>query len=378
MIDALYVHIPFCRAKCYYCDFNSFPGYSAKEQEKYVKAVVKEAYLRSREEKYSLETIFLGGGTPTCLDSGLLCQLIDSLRGVFPCENLQELTIEANPGTLTEAKLSLLKKAGVNRISLGVQSFQDIYLKSLGRIHTANGAVESFFLLKEAGFDNVNIDLMYGLPGQSLGEWEKDLKKAVALAPEHISLYQLKIEEGTVFGRKLQEGFLTEFDDEVALEMYKLGRQVLQEEGYLHYEISNFAKEGYQSRHNQKYWRTKPYLGLGAGAHSFLPPLRVANLGNIAEYIEALLVDNNLPPQIHEKLSFSQGLSETMFMGLRLLEGVNIGDFKDRYGHKPQEIFPNAVQKCLERGLIELDSNTLKLSDKGLYLGNLVFEEFLL
>ncbi|MFZ7103409.1 MAG: radical SAM family heme chaperone HemW [Peptococcaceae bacterium] len=378
MMEALYVHIPFCKAKCFYCDFNSFAGYPAEFQKRYSEALKKEARLRVKSQEINLRTVYLGGGTPTCLVGGLLAELIEFFLRIFPYRLPLELTVESNPGTMNKEKLDLLKTAGVNRISLGVQSFNDELLKRLGRIHTAQEAVRSIQLLRGAGFENINLDLMYGLPGQDLADWEKTLLQTISFAPEHISLYQLKIEEGTPLGREFQQGLLAEFDDELALRMYQLAQKILKAAGYIHYEIANFAKPGYQSIHNQTYWRTKPYLGLGAGAHSFLPPLRIENLGDVQEYVKALLDRNAVvPPQVTEEISCSQARSETIFMGLRLLAGVDIRDFKIRYGKTPRDFFPAAVSKCLERGLIELNSNTLKLTEKGLYLGNLVFEEFL-
>lgn len=377
MIKALYIHIPFCVQKCFYCDFLSFSHIGEDIKQKYIFALQKEKSLW--EEKLDLthlETIFLGGGTPTCLSGGSFSKLISFLKELAPFSQL-EITSEANPGTLTEEKLDLLKKAGVNRLSIGVQSFNKNLLKNIGRIHSVEDIYNSFALAREAGFDNINLDLMYGLPGQNLKDWESSLKKVLELNPEHLSLYQLKIEEGTPLGNKLKTGKLGIFDDEIALQMYVLARKLLAEHGYIQYEISNFSKPGWQCQHNLSYWQNQPYLGLGLGAHSHLPPYRRANIGSLEDYINNL-GRNILPPFVEEKIDEKIAMSETMFMGLRLIKGVDLEHFKNRFHKSVENVFAEAIEKCLKYELIEFADNHLKLTDKGLYLGNLVFAEFLL
>jgi len=376
MPEALYVHIPFCQAKCKYCDFLSFPGSTIELQKRYVEALKKEAIMRKPAESVHLKSIFFGGGTPTCLSGGLLVHLLEFLKNTFPLSSEVEISVEANPGTVDREKLKLLSENGVNRISFGVQSFNEALLKRLGRIHSPDDVYKSFYLAREAGFTNLNFDLMYGLPGQDLKDWERTLVKVLELNLEHISLYQLKIEEGTPFGRELKQGVLQEFDDEIALEMYKMAISYLTQAGFIHYEISNFAKPGFKCRHNQVYWRCEPYLGLGAGAHSFLPPERLENGGELSTYI-GMLEEGQLPPSFIERETPAVLMSETMFMGLRLLEGVSFTEFRNRFQQEASVVFAEAIRKCLARGLVELDGDYLRLTPQGLYLGNLVFEEFL-
>lgn len=377
MIEALYVHIPFCQAKCNYCDFYSFPGSSSELQERYVKALIKEGFLRKRDLEVNLKSIFFGGGTPTCLSGGLLVKLLEFLKGNFQIDPEIEITVEANPGTVDREKLKLMSIFGVNRLSFGVQSFNQELLTRLGRIHSPEDVYKSFSLARQEGFTNLNFDLMYGLPGQTLLDWEETLLKVLEFNLEHISLYQLKIEEGTPFGRDLEKGLLQEFDDGLALEMYKLAKKYLAQAGFIHYEISNFAKPGYKCGHNQVYWRCEPYLGLGAGAHSYLPPERIENLDEAVSYISGL-EEGKFPPNFREKQTLAIAMSETMFMGLRLMEGVNLNHFHARFGQDAREVFREAIQKCQDWGLISLDKDFLKLTPQGVYLGNLVFEEFLL
>lgn len=380
IIEALYIHIPFCKSKCNYCDFNSFTCWDIDLQERYIEALKREALFQKKEQTtpIKLKSIFIGGGTPTCLSGGLLVHLLDFIKDSFSIASEAEITIEANPGTVDKEKLEELNKKGVNRISFGVQSFNDKLLKKIGRSHSAKEAYESLKLAREAGFTNINFDLMYGLPGQTLKDWEKNLQKVLQLGLEHISLYQLKIEKGTPFGQQLEQGILEEFDDELALEMYKMTHNYLSQAGYEHYEISNYARPGYQCRHNKIYWRCEPYLGLGAGAHSYLPPERIENVGDITTYIK-LLENAQLPQKEREKQTLPIAMSEVMFMGLRLLEGVNLEEFYRRFGQDARVVFQEAIAKCLKNGLIEIDSkNNLKFTPRGLFLGNLVFEEFLL
>ncbi|MDK2822663.1 MAG: hypothetical protein PWQ67_208 [Clostridia bacterium] len=377
MIEALYVHIPFCEAKCYYCDFISFPQCSEELKEKYINTLKKEALNRLGNLNINLKSVFIGGGTPTCLSGGLLAHFIEFLKENFPLNSPVEISVEANPGTIDRVKLNLLKNAGVNRVSLGVQSFCEKLLENVGRIHTPEDIYISYKQVREVGFNNINIDLMYGLPGQSLPDWKETLQRTIQLNPEHISLYQLKIEEGTPFGLQLSQGILTEFDDELALEMYKIAREYLARAGYIHYEISNFAKTGYKCIHNQMYWLNQPYLGLGVGAHSYLPPRRIENLGNLRAYIKSI-EQGQLPPSRVEEITLEIAMTETMFMGLRLIEGINLIDFQVRFGQDARLVFKRAIHKCLSLGLVELNNNHLKLTEKGLFLGNIVFQEFLL
>lgn len=377
MIEGLYIHIPFCATKCKYCDFTSFSRCSEEIQTKYVEALEKEAVFRKKNLDIFLKSIFIGGGTPTCLSGGLLERLLLCVKQNFKLQDQIEISVEANPGTINKEKLQVLRGNGVNRISLGVQAFDQKLLTNLGRIHTPQEAREGFYLAREVGFANINLDLMYGLPGQTLAQWENSLQNVLDLNPEHISLYQLKIEEGTPLARQLIRGEIQELSDEVALQMYQLAKKNLTKAGYEHYEISNYARPGYRCIHNQMYWLTKPYLGLGVGAHSYLSAQRIANTDDLTDYIESW--QNGIkPPFVEEFLSLPITMSEFMFMGLRLLDGIDLEEFKLRFSQDPQVVFKDAIDKCLNLGLVEFAGQKLKLTAQGVTLGNLVFQEFLL
>lgn len=376
MTKALYIHIPFCEKKCNYCDFLSFPKCSDDLKRRYVEAMKKEVVLKKKNTT-PLKSIFFGGGTPTCLSGGLFLQLIEAIKEHFILAEDVEISTEANPGTVDYEKLSILKNAGVNRISFGVQTFDEKLLKRIGRIHSPKCVYDTFSLARKVGFSNINLDLMYGLPGQNLEQWEETLQKTIDLNPEHISLYQLKIEKNTPLGKELKSGKIEIFDDEIALEMYKLARKILSEKGYEQYEISNFAKKGYRCIHNQVYWRNEPYFGLGLGAHFYEPPVRYANVGTINEYIDNL-EKGKLPPIEKEMQDINLQMSETMFMGLRLIAGVDLKRFEERFKKRAEEVFKKPIAKCSNLGLIEIEGEKLRFTEKGLYIGNLIFEEFLL
>lgn len=379
MIEALYVHIPFCKTKCHYCDFISYPYFDDDLKTRYVEALKKECIIieNKLKEDIKLKSIFLGGGTPTCLSSGLLLDLLLFIKDFFPLQSQTEITVEANPNTLDENKVDLLLRGGVNRVSLGVQSFNQRLLKNVGREQDIESIYYSVELLRKKGLKNLNLDLMYGLPGQNIEHWEETLRSAINLNPEHVSAYQLKIEENTPLGEKLLGGKIKEFDDEKALEMYKATRRILGENGYQQYEVSNYAKVGFESVHNKVYWLSEPYLSLGAGAHSYLPPSRIENLGDVKGYITNLEA-NNLPPREEEFQDTKTSMSEFVFMGLRMLEGIELARFQAYFHKRLEDVFPRALEKCLRWGLIQIDKGHLRLTDEGLYLGNLVFQEFLL
>lgn len=372
---AVYVHVPFCGQKCRYCDFVSFGGISEGLQERYVGALCQEIVLVSRCLGWRPETIFVGGGTPTVLSLAALEQLLAALSRCFVTEALAEYTVEANPGTLTAEKLALLRRYGVNRLSMGVQSAHQAELALLGRTHTFQEAQEGVKMARAAGFNNISVDLIYGLPGQTVNDWRETLQAVLALDTEHVSLYQLKIEEGTVFGQWLETGRIAEFDDEIALEMYELGRTLLEARGYQQYEISNYARPSYASLHNQVYWLTEDYYGLGLAAHSFLRPSRFFNPTVIKDYL-AQLEAGSLPQQEQETLTKREAMEETIFMGLRMNAGVELSAFQRRYGEDARQVFAEAIAKCQRNGWLEIAGDHLRLTDQGRVLGNLVFVEF--
>lgn len=377
MIESLYVHIPFCESKCSYCDFLSFPLSSNKDKERYIETLEKEMNLLKIKNSTPLKSIFFGGGTPTCLSGDLFYRLIESIKKNYLINTQTEITTEANPETVDYTKLCKLKNAGINRISFGVQTFDEKLLKRIGRIHSVQTIYDSFDSARKAKFRNISLDLMYGLPGQDLKQWEHTLLETLSLEAEHISLYQLKIEKTTPLGRELLEGKIEVYDDEIALEMYKMARKLLASRGYKQYEISNFAKPGFECKHNKTYWLNKPYLGIGLGACSYLPPIRKTNIGGLEEYFKNLQ-EKKLPLTEDDLHNENIEMSETVFMGLRLTEGVDLKEFERRFKKKIQVVFKDALDKCLPLALIEIKEGKMRLTDKGLYIGNLVFEEFLL
>lgn len=373
-IEALYVHIPFCLKKCNYCDFLSFAR--PEQMARYVKALTAELQLAARRYGVEAKTIFIGGGTPTCLPEELLEQVLQAVQRYFVTPALQEYTVEANPGTVSTANLQLLRQYGVNRLSLGVQSDNQEQLRLLGRIHTFAQAKEAVQLARQAGFANINLDFMYGLPGQTLEQWRHTLTQALALEPQHLSLYQLKIEAGTLLDMWLTQGRISQFDDETALQMYRLAQAMMAQQGYQQYEISNYARPGLASRHNQVYWRTENYLAVGLGACSWVRPLRWNNTFDLETYVSQL-AQGRLPQQEPEELTALEQMEETAFMALRMNSGLSKAGFARRFGKTVEAVFAPALQRCVQRGWLEETADAYRLTEAGRVLGNLVFVEFI-
>ncbi len=372
IINALYIHIPFCAKKCNYCDFNSFVSES-RTVDSYLHAVENE--LRTLQDKYIFHTVYIGGGTPSILTEIQLEKLLGDITRYIPTSEIKEYTVEANPGTLTMGKVKLLKEHLVNRISLGVQSFRDKQLRALGRIHSGNDAKHAFTLLRSAGFTNINIDFIFGCPGQSFSDWEKDLKIAAELGPEHISTYALTYEEGTPLEKNLKNGMIHRLEDNIELEMYKMAIGYLNYNGYNHYEISNFAKAGYECLHNRVYWRNMGYVGVGAGAYSFIDGVRTSNERDIFKYIEGVMGGKNIK-SFCERLQQEQLASETLIMSLRLRQGISNTDFYERFGYRIDDQFGDQINRLLKDGLISYDNEELRLTDKGLFVADTVLAEF--
>ncbi len=373
-IEAVYIHIPFCLRKCNYCDFLSF--YRPQEMAGYVDALVREMEIAAKQYPVKAKTIFIGGGTPSSLPEDLLQKVLEAVQKFFVSDALIEYTMEANPGTLNEEKLQIMKRYGVNRLSFGVQSDRADHLKLLGRIHSFDEAKQAVAMAREAGFDNINLDFMYGLPGQTVEQWSKTLEHAMTLNPQHLSLYQLKIEEGTVMNQWLEEGTICEFDDETALEMYRTAQTMLAEYGYGQYEISNYARPGRESLHNQVYWRTDNYLGIGLGACSWIRPNRWNNAFEMEEYI-GQIANGKLPAQEPEILNETEQMEETVFMALRMNNGLPQELFTERFGKPVEDVFRDALDKCVAQGWIQRTEAGYSLTEEGRVLGNLVFLEFM-
>lgn len=368
----IYVHIPFCKAKCYYCDFISYSN-KANLIEEYIKALVKEIEYVDL-EKYSIDTIYIGGGTPSILDSKYIKEILEKITP----EKDAEITIEINPGTCNKEKLEEYKKIGINRLSIGLQSTDNKLLAEIGRIHTYEEFLRTYNQAREIGFSNINVDLMLGLPNQTLEILEKSVKTVVSLKPEHISIYSLILEEGTKLYDMVNEGKLKLPSEELERNMYWRIKHILEKKGYIHYEISNFAKEGYKSRHNIDCWKQKEYIGLGASAHSYLDNKRYSNTESIENYIKNINnheFEKNIT--IHEIQTKEDKQNEYMILGLRKLEGVSIRKFRNKFKENPILFYKDELGKLIEEGLIEISKNQIRLTDRGLDLANLVFEEFI-
>lgn len=378
MRSSLYFHIPYCLRKCGYCDFSSFdsPAMPLDAYEELLRcelALVAEAYPVG-----SVPTVYFGGGTPSLLGPGQVARLLRSAGDHFSLDGDAEVTLEVNPGTVTMETLAGYRDAGVNRLSVGVQSLDDRELALLGRIHTSARATETIVSARRAGFDNIGIDLMHSLPGQSLNRWQETLRQAIDLGPEHISAYGLSIEEGTPFASLVDSGELTPADPDLAADMFELTRDVLASAGYEHYEISNFARPGHFSRHNRVYWQRGSYLGFGAAAHSFVRHpgfgLRWENPPGLEEY--ALVVRGGADCPVKRPVSREDAMAEFFFLGLRLLEGVNLADFAAEFGVGADTRFPGIIERHLAAGLLGLEGERLHLTHRGTMLANRVLADF--
>ncbi|MCF6148278.1 MAG: radical SAM family heme chaperone HemW [Candidatus Kuenenia sp.] len=372
-LSSLYIHIPFCAKKCDYCDFNSIVS-GSDIIDRYINTIDKE--LNAFAGKYVYDTVYIGGGTPTALNESQIRTLLCIMNHHIKNAGVPEYTVEANPGTLTKNKVRLLKEYGVNRISLGVQSFQDAYLKFLGRIHTGTVATQSIELLVSEGFKNINIDLIFGYPGQTLDEWMQDLHIAVGLQPEHISTYALTYEGETPLVKKARSGLVSRLDEDVELKMYQTAIRFLRENNYCHYEISNFAKPGYECFHNRNYWNNREYIGIGAGSFSFIAGERAMNERNVLHYIKGINENKNVKV-FRESLPQHKYASETIVMALRMLHGISEVDFYNRFGYKIGDQFGTQINDLKHLGLVNYDDERLKLTEKGLFVADSVMAEFL-
>lgn len=384
----LYIHIPFCKSKCKYCDFVSF---SNKEHlvDRYINCIKYEIkdiglsnlhdYTEGKDDLINLKTIYIGGGTPSAIDSKYIKEVLNVIMQNFQVDNNVEITLEVNPGTIDENKLKIYKEAGINRLSIGLQSTDNNTLKRIGRIHTYEEFLNTYELARNSGFDNINIDLMLALPGQTIDELVVGLKKVINLKPEHISIYSLILEERT----KLYEEIINEkkyvlIDDDIERKMYWQTKEVLERAGFIHYEISNFARKGYESKHNLACWDQEEYIGVGASAHSYSNNVRYSNTESLEEYIynyeNGKDIDNLI---FHEKQNKESKMKEYMMLGLRKIQGIDIDAFKNCFGQNPLYIFKQEIYKLTSEKLIIVDGNWIKLTNKGLDLANLVWEEFI-
>ena len=381
----LYLHIPFCRARCSYCDFNT-SSHLKHLQEPYFSALATESSrLAASWRGRTVETIYIGGGTPTSVPPKLLLDLLDVVFTHWTVASDAEVTVEANPGTVDATLLRNLSSAGVNRLSLGAQSFQTDELALLGRIHTVEHIAEAVQHARSGDMHNVNLDLIYGLPHQHPDAWVASLRHALTLTPQHLSLYALSVEDGTPLHQRVIAGELPTPDADLAAGMYETAEAILVAAGYCHYELSNWAlsvnghpaavQQTHACRHNLRYWRIQPYIGLGAGAHSHAQDIRYSNVESILKYIAAVCGGGS-PVAERVLISPSAAAAEGMILGLRLLEGIDCAEFEARYGSSPIEAYPQQIAELVQSGLIQLTPGSLMLTVRGRLLANQVFGRF--
>jgi oxygen-independent coproporphyrinogen-3 oxidase len=373
----IYIHIPFCRSRCSYCDFAT-GMYESALAERYVASVVSEiASWREVAPPETVDTIYFGGGTPSLLSAEQLRLLMNSVHHRFDVSPEAEVTMVMNPGTVTDTSLAAFRKLGINRASFGAQTFDDRELARLGRSHSVADTRRTFSLLREAGFDNVSFDLIAGLPGQTLAQWERNLDEAFALRPEHLSFYLLEVHEGTPLATHIKNGLQPTPDEELAAEMYRVMLERAAEAGYEHYEISNLCLPGFESRHNSKYWTGAPYYGFGCSAHSFDgESRRWANERDLAKYVA--LVERNASPLVEDRsLTEADRRAEAVFLGMRMMAGVRTNEFRELFGVDLRTVHAEDLENFQQAGLIEFDGDLLKLTRAGALLSNEVFAAFI-
>lgn len=382
----LYIHVPFCIKKCAYCDFLSAPA-GEEERQRYVETMIKEIQgYRKKYQEYCVTTIFVGGGTPSVLSGEQIKEVFNALRASFVIDAQAEITIEVNPGTVTEEKVEAWMQAGVNRISIGLQSVNDEELQMLGRMHTYKDFLNTYHLLRDKGFNNLNIDLISAIPGQTLESWKKTLSTVAELEPEHISAYSLIVEEGTpfysIYGEGGADGNLESMvqplpDEETERFIYEETETILQKYGYDRYEISNYAKPGYACRHNEGYWRRVNYLGVGLGASSLIENQRFRNFSTYDVYMDAIQNQKLFHEEV-KSLSVTDEMEEFMFLGLRMMSGISREEFQKKFGKKIETVYEKQIQQLKKDGLIEFVENRIRLTKRGIDISNYVFEQFLL
>ncbi len=375
----IYIHIPFCKYKCNYCDFISYTN-KFKEIESYIECLEKEINTFDF-SGYLVNTIYIGGGTPSYIDSKYIKQVMNAIYKKInikePRKKTIEITIEVNPGTITKEKLQEYKDVGINRLSIGLQSVQDKLLKQLGRIHTYKEFLNAYKLAQEIGFENINVDLMLGVPNQTIEDLKDSLNKIIKLNPNHISVYSLIIEKGTKLYNQIEKQELQLVNEDIERNMYWYVKNTLELNGYNHYEISNFSKEGKESKHNINCWNQEEYIGFGVAAHSYINNIRFSNTNNLKEYIKNINQHKNEKNiTIEEKQTLEDKKNEFMMLSFRKIKGVDILKFKEKFIDNPIFLYSDTLNKLVKEGLIEIDLNNIRLTNKGIDFANLVFEEF--
>lgn len=365
----IYIHIPFCKSKCYYCDFSSYSGKEGKIEE-YIKKLLEEID-NCNKTGFNVKTIYIGGGTPSYIDENYIEQIVNKIREKFIVVQNPEITIEANPGTLNRQKLEKYKSIGINRLSIGLQSTDNKILKEIGRIHTYEEFLENYNLAREVGFNNINVDLILALPKENEKNITAEVKEIIDLSPEHISVYSLILEEGTKLKEMYDEGKIKLPSDEDERKMYWDVKKLLENNRYIHYEISNFSKKGFESKHNLDCWNQNEYLGFGAAAASYFGKKRFVNPKTIEEYL------SGKEATIEEEQTRESEAKEFMMLGLRKINGASISEFERKFAINPLFYFRFEISKLTDEELIEVDLDSIKLTKKGLDLANLVWEEFI-
>jgi len=371
---ALYIHIPFCRRRCAYCSFTSYEGREANIPA-YVDALTRELALYPA--GLPVSSIYFGGGTPSLLPVNQFDKLLSCIYPHFAVDETAEITIEANPGTVDGKYLSFIRSLGINRLSLGVQSLDDGELKTLGRIHTAADALRSMSIARHAGFDNINLDIIYGIPGRKSDIWLRMLKDIISLEPEHLSLYPLTLDGDEPLHEAIERGEAEPLDTDAAADQYELAGHMLASHGYLHYEISNWARPGYECRHNVTYWLMRPYIGAGVAAHSYFDGRRCANTSDLDRYMASLSSNTRPARDLEERIGPDIELAEAMILGLRLTSGIDTAAIRSRYKVDLLERYSDQVRELAGLGLIERDGGRIRLTGRGRLLGNQVFLRFM-
>lgn len=376
----IYVHIPFCKKKCNYCDFISFQNKNEiiLRYIENLKKEIKQSIKLTNSEEYIVKTIYIGGGTPSFINSEFIIEILKEIRKKYIVDENAEITIEVNPGTVTEQKLCNYYNLGINRLSIGLQSDNDEILKNIGRIHTYSEFLDTYKLARKVGFKNINVDLMLGLPNQTIEILENTVNKVIKLNPEHISIYSLILEEGTKLEEQISNGEINLPDENTERIMYHLARKILNQNEYIQYEISNYSKICFESKHNTDCWSQKEYIGFGLAAHSYINMERFSNTTKIEEYIENIenenIEDNYI---INEKQNKISQMKEYMMLGLRKINGISIMEFEQKFNQNPIYLYRIELNKLVNEELIEVDGDNIKLTIKGLDFANLVWEEFI-
>lgn len=377
-VRGIYVHFPFCIKKCGYCDFYSVATASAHLMNEYVDSLINEIKLKSpKYEDSKIETVYLGGGTPSLLGARQFSSIIDAIAGHFSLAEDVEITVETNPATINESKLKSYINSGLNRLSLGVQSFSDHDLKILGRSHDAKQVYETIDIIQKLGLENYNLDFIYGIPDQTVGNWLKNLEIAVSLEPKHISMYLLQLSPETPLGTKVLNQEISLLEDDTELIMYNEAINYLTANYYNHYEISNFSKQNYQCKHNMVYWKAKEYLGLGPGAVSFIGNMRCINKPQIVDYIKWLGLNKLPPSEVLEEMNPRQLMEDNIILSLRLTEGINIEEFNRKYNTDILLEYKGPIEDSISKSLLKIEKGHLKLTTRGYFLSNQVLCQFI-